>query len=111
VGLFCRKSNLTALHPPTGYLIRFGAGRTVFRTSDPADTPELAEKLSIKQRLTYALRNGRKDLRAVADEIEADPDSVRRTVARYKNQFTLIEGGKVGLSQQDTRPDKVSGQR
>lgn len=111
VGLFCRKSNLTALHPPTGYLIRFGDGRTVFRTSDPADTPELAEKLSIKQRLTYALRNGRKDLRAVADEIEADPDSVRRTVTRYKNQFTLIEGGKVGLSQQDTRPDKVSGQR
>jgi hypothetical protein len=111
VGLFCRKSNLTALHPPTGYLIRFGDGRTVFRTSDPADTPELAEKLSIKQRLTYALRNGRKDLRAVADEIEADPDSVRRTVARYKGQFTLIEGGKVGLSQRDTRPDKVSGQR
>ncbi len=110
IGIFNRKANLAGQYQPTGYLIRFEESRTVFRTSDPADTPELAKKLSIRQQLAYALRNGKKDLRAVADEIEADPDSVRRTVQRYRNQFTVIEGGKVALLQRDARPDKVSGQ-
>jgi 5S rRNA maturation endonuclease (ribonuclease M5) len=99
IGIFNRKANLSGLYQPTGYLITFAEGRTYFETSNPADTPELADKLSIRQRLAYALRNGCKDLQQVALEIDAEPDTVRRTLRRYKTQFTIIEGGKVGLSQ------------
>jgi hypothetical protein len=33
----------------------------------------------------------------IAEEIEADPETVKRTIRRYKNQFTVIDGAKVGL--------------
>jgi hypothetical protein len=50
VGLFNRKSNLGQLQLPTGFRIEFTADRTYFTKSDPADTPELAEKMSIQLR-------------------------------------------------------------
>jgi hypothetical protein len=31
------------------------------------------------------------------EEIDAKPDTVERTGCRYKNLFTVIEGGRIGL--------------
>jgi hypothetical protein len=102
VGLFNRKSNLGQLQQPTGFSIEFTADRTYFTKSDPADTPDLAEKMSIQQRMRRLLCHGAMSIEEVADEIEAVPDSVRRTAQRYKGIFTILDGGKVALLQKDS---------
>jgi hypothetical protein len=34
---------------------------------------------------------------AIAEEIEAEPETVKRTIRRHKTLFTVIEGGRIGL--------------
>jgi len=101
IGLFNRKANLGKLCPPVGFLITFTDTKTYFTEADPADTPELAEKMTIRQRLEHLLRNGGQPIERIADILEVKPDSVRRTVGRYRRQFTILQGGQVALLQQD----------
>jgi hypothetical protein len=97
IGLFNRKANLSGQCPPTGYLIGFAGARTWFTTCNPADSPELAENMSIRQRIAHLLRGGPMPIEQVSEMLEAKPDSVRRTVQRYKDQFTVIDGGQIAL--------------
>jgi hypothetical protein len=99
LGLFNRKSNLGPLRPPLGYTVTFTEDQTVFRRSEIAENPDLAGKLTVRQRMTSLLRKGAMPPDAIAEEIDADVETVRRTVRRYKNQFTVIDGGRVGLLQ------------
>jgi hypothetical protein len=102
IGLYDRKHNLSGQAQPLGYLIRFTQDQTHFSVSNPADTPDLAEKMSLRQRMAHLLRHGEMALDAISDTLEAKPDTVRRTVGRYRQQFTIIEGGKVALLQRLT---------
>jgi hypothetical protein len=99
VGLFNRKTNLGALNAPAGFTIEFTNDRTYFTKANPADTPDLAEKMTVRQRMDHLLRGGALAIEDIAKEIEAEPATISRTVRRYKRQFTLIEGGKVALLQ------------
>jgi len=101
IGIFNRKANLGPLSRPTGFRIRFESDRTWFAKSDPADVPELAEKMTIRQRMVRLLRGGAMPPEELAEVMQADPESVRRTVRRHRGIFTLVEGGKVALLQQD----------
>lgn len=102
VGLFNRKANLGRLHPPTGFRITFTADRTSFAQADPADTPVLAENMTVKQRMMRLLRGGSLPINRVADELETKQDTIRRTVTRHNKIFTVLEGGQVALLQRDT---------
>jgi hypothetical protein len=102
IGLFNRKSNLGRLQPPTGYTINFGDDQTIFEQSEPADTPALAEKMTIRQRMRKLLYGGALSIEEVAEQIEKDPDTIRRTVVRHKAEFKILNGGKVALLQRDT---------
>jgi hypothetical protein len=97
IGLFNRKSNLGRLRPPLGFSVSFSEETTTFRRTDVADSPDLAGQLSIRQRMAYLLRKGALDPGRIAEELEADLETVKRTVRRYKKFFTVIEGGRVGL--------------
>jgi hypothetical protein len=97
VGLFNRKANLGSLRPPVGFRITFSEDRTTFRRVDVADSPDLAGQLSIRQRMAYVLRNGAMSPESIAEEIDADIETVKRTARRHKKLFTVIEGGRVGL--------------
>jgi hypothetical protein len=99
IGLFNRKSNLSGLQQPTGYLIRFTDDQTYIQNANPADIPDLAEKMSVRQRLAHILKHGAMPLEQAATSLNAKPDTLRRTVQRYKQQFIIIDGGKVALSQ------------
>ena len=99
VGLFHRKVNLGRLHKPAGFEIKFEGERTFFTSTEPADIPDLAEKMSIRQRMVHLLRAGEMSVEKLADDIEADIETVRRTARRHKGLFTLLEGGKVALLQ------------
>jgi hypothetical protein len=97
IGLFNRKANLGRLRPPLGYRITFSDEQTTFRRLDIADSPELAGKLSVYQRIRHLLRGGAMTQNAIAAEIEARPETVNRTIRRYKSVFTVLERGRIGL--------------
>jgi len=97
LGLFNRKTNLGALRQPIGFTVTFTEEQTTFRRADVADSPDLAGKLSVYQRMRHLLRGGAMTPNAIAEEIEAQVETVTRTFRRYKNVFTVLEGGRVGL--------------
>lgn len=97
LGLFNRKNNLGPLRQPIGFTVTFTDEQTTFRRSDVADNAELAGRLSVRQRMAALLRRGSMTAEEIAEEIEADVDTVKRTARRYKGQFTVIEGGRFGL--------------
>ncbi|MBN1458482.1 MAG: hypothetical protein JXA57_03035 [Armatimonadetes bacterium] len=99
LGLFNRKSNLGQLQAPVGYIIEFANDRTIFLLTEVADCPDFAVNLSIRQRMAYLLRRVPMTPDEIAEELDAKPDSVRRTLRRHKRLFTVIEGGRYALAE------------
>ena len=99
IGLFPRKFNLGRRDKPTGFTVRFEADRTTFDRSEPAEVPELAEKMTIRERMQHILRRGAVSVPELAQELDVKPDTITRTVRRHRTSFTVIEGGKVALLQ------------
>lgn len=102
LGLFNKKANLGQLLQPTGFRIEFTADRTYFTKSDPADSPPLAEKMTVRQRMIHLLRGGSLPIERIAEELEADLETVQRTLRRHRTTFRLLKGGQIGLLQRDT---------
>jgi hypothetical protein len=92
-----RKSNLSRIRSPLGFQITFEEHRTVLKLKDVASNPDLAVKLSIRQRMGYLLKRGAMDPNTIAEELDEKPDTVQRTARRYKNVFTMVPGGRIGL--------------
>lgn len=91
-----RKANLGKTHQPIGFQITFREDSTFFKPANVGDNPDLAVKMSIRQRMAFLLRKGAMAPESIAEELDADPDTVKRTVRRYKTQFTTIDG-RIGL--------------
>lgn len=98
VGLFNRKANLGRLRPAAGFNITFSEETTTFRRVSVADSPDLAGLLSIRQRMAHLLKAGSMNAKRLAEEVDADAATVSRTARRYKDQFMVIEGGRIGLA-------------
>jgi hypothetical protein len=97
LGLFNRKANLGRVQAPIGFTVSFSDDRTTFRRADVADDPDLAAKLSVRQRMAALLRKGAMAPDEIAEQIEADVETVKRTARRYKGQFVVISGGRFAL--------------
>jgi hypothetical protein len=97
LGIFNRKANLGRLWPPIAFTVTFGNDRTVFQRAEVADNPDLAGQLSVRQRMIHLLRKGAMNPEAIAEEIDAEVETVRRTARRYRKLFTVVEGGRLGL--------------
>lgn len=97
VGVFPRKRNLGPLPAAVAYEFRFGQVRTEFRRVDVTGVSELADRVPIRQRMAQTLRRGSLAPEVVAEELGADVETVKRTARRYKQQFTILPGGRLGL--------------
>jgi hypothetical protein len=102
LGLYHRKANLGRLLPAVGFEVLFTDEQTRFRRIDLATVPDLAAKLTIRQRIATALRSGAMTANAIADEVDADLESVKRTLRRHRSQFVVLPGGYHGLAQRNT---------
>jgi len=58
LGLFNRKSNIGRIQKAVGFRVEFQEFRTYFTPDNPADTPELAEALTLSQRMREVLKRG-----------------------------------------------------
>lgn len=99
VGLYNKKANLGAIRPAVGFEITFSVERTTFRRVDLADVQDLAAHLSVRQRMAALLRRGAMSPEAVAEQIQADQETVKRTARRYREQFIILPGGDLGLTE------------
>ena len=97
IGLFNRKSNLTALSRPLSFRFTFDETTTHVQRVDIAEAPDLAGQLSVRQRMALILRRGAMSPEALAAELDAEVETVRRTARRCKNLFTVLDGGKLAL--------------
>jgi hypothetical protein len=97
--LFNRKSNLGRLKAPVAFVVTFSEERTTFRRADVAESPELAAQLPIRHRMALLLKGGAMTAEQIADQINADPKTIRRTARRYKKLFVLLGGSRLGLLQ------------
>jgi len=90
IGLYNRKSNLSGLRPAVAFEIAFDAERTSFRPVQVADVAELASVLPLRQRIQHLLRGGARTIAAIADELDAKPDTVKKTLDRHRTVFARI---------------------
>jgi hypothetical protein len=97
LGLFNRKVNLGRLSQPVALTVTFSEDAIRIRRGEIADNADLAEKLSVRERMAHMLKRGAFGYDHIADEIGAEPETVRRTARRYRKQFVIIDGGRVGL--------------
>ncbi len=97
LGLFHRKANLGPLRPAVSYLINFLPNKTEFHQAGIAESPDLADKLSVRSRMILLLKRGSLTSNEIADHTGADLETVRRTARRYKNDFIALSGDRVGL--------------
>lgn len=90
LGLFNRKHNLGPRLPAVGFGVRFETNTTTFTRVNLADVSDLASKLSTFERITAALKRGPLTVAALADELDAKPDTVERTVRRWVSKGRLV---------------------
>ena len=97
LGFYNRKNNLGALHSPASFSVEFRDDRTVFQRAEVGETPDLAAKMSIRQRMRHLLKHGSLSPEVIAEEIEADVESVKREARRRRTDFIVLTGGRIGL--------------
>lgn len=97
IGLYNRKANLGPLLSAVGFELDFSAESTQIRRISVSRVPELASKLPIRQRITDVLRGGALSAGEIAERIDEDVESVRRTVRRWDKQFARLKDGTIGL--------------
>jgi hypothetical protein len=97
LGLFNRKSNLGPLRPALGYAATFTRDRTTFQTADISSIPEFAGRLSVRKRMISLLKRGAMSPEAIALEIEANIETVKREARRNKDTFLVLDDGSIGL--------------
>ena len=99
VGLFPRKANLGPLGAASGLEIAFSDEQTTFKHVNLATVEDLADRLPLWQRMASLLRNGALTMAEIAEELDAKPDTVKRTVDRTKRLFIRVPGsdGKIRI--------------
>jgi hypothetical protein len=96
VGLFHSKVNEGRLvRHPIGLELSFEGedGPIIVNSHDVTNDADLAGRLPLSYRIERALRSGKKTADELANELEAQPDSIRKTLSRMKAVIRLSEGG------------------
>ena len=97
LGFYNRKSNLGPIRPPTSYAVTFASDRITFERTDITDNPELAGKLTIRQRMVSVLKRGSMSVQEIADEIDERVESVNKSIKRNHKHFIVLAVGRIGL--------------
>lgn len=85
-----RKSNLGKLRPAFGRRITFLEHETLIGECEVSENEEMARELPLWQRIQGALRTGPMTSSALADELDAKEDTIRKTVDRKKMVFMRV---------------------
>jgi hypothetical protein len=98
LGFVQRKANTGPLGAPIAYRLEFSENGTQFIREDAMGNPLIASKLTIRQRMHFLLKHGSMPIEELAQEIEADANTIERTARRYRREFILLSGKRLGLA-------------
>lgn len=85
VGLFAKKANTGPRPAPLGYRIDWGDRIAIERT-DVRDIPDIAKHVPIAYRIGDAVRSGALTIAEIAGRVDADADTVGRTLRRMREK-------------------------
>jgi hypothetical protein len=93
VGFYHRKNNLGRKSQPLGYELHFDGAYPRVRRVDLAAVDGLAEKLPLQQRMKHLLKRGPKTIDDLAIELDAKPESLKRTYRRFsgESKFAMFQ--------------------
>jgi hypothetical protein len=94
IGMFNRKSNLARIQKPVGFRVEFTDNTTTFRLDNVADTPALAEKMSLRERMRESLKRGP----MTSDDLAGITGGTVKEVNRIAKKFTklfAVEGNRI----------------
>jgi predicted XRE-type DNA-binding protein len=95
LGLFNRKANLARIQRPVGFRVEFGDDRTYFISDNVADIPELAEKMSLANRIREALKRGPMTADEIAAHTGVQVKRITETAKRNNKLFLVDRDGKI----------------
>jgi hypothetical protein len=105
LGLFHVKANDSELQRPLGVQINFLPDATVISRTEVADVPELAEHLSIAQRIRIELRAGRRTVQELADALGTTPATIRAKLnGPLRGDVVKLSDGSWGLVEDRRNP-------
>lgn len=93
MALFQRKQNEMALQRPIVIELEFNNVKetTVFRRSQLDDTPDLIDKLPIKEQIRLALKHGPRSIPDLAADLDKSEGTIRTTLNKYRGSpFTKV---------------------
>ena len=105
LGLFHAKANDTELQRPLGVQITFLPDATVISRTEIADVPELAEHLSITQRILIQLRTERQTPDELAEALGTTPATIRsKLYGPLRDKVLKLPDGTWGLAERRRSP-------
>ncbi|GJL65110.1 MAG: hypothetical protein NPIRA05_00810 [Nitrospirales bacterium] len=87
IALYHRKNNLGRRLAPMGYTLNINDHAALFEPCDPNQEPELAQGISIRERIARLLKDHQtRTVSDIADALGLEAEAVRRTLNRYKGK-------------------------
>lgn len=96
IALYHRKNNLGRRLRPLGYTLTITDQSARWEPCDPTEEPELARGLTLRERIRRLLADHQtRTVNVIAEELSVEPESVRKTLNRYKGRgwMSLSSGG------------------
>lgn len=87
IALYHRKNNLGRRLPPLGYTMTITDQHAHFEECDPAQEPELARGLTLRERIKRLLADHQsRTVQDIAEAVSAEAESVRKILNRYRGR-------------------------
>lgn len=93
VGAYHRKTNRGRLLPPFGVTFEFTDAAIRIKSADIAQDAGLRDRAGLTYGIKAALRGGGRTIADLAEELQANPDSVTRTVSRLEKVGVVVRLG------------------
>jgi hypothetical protein len=93
LGLYHRKINNQMPRKAIGLRMEFADGRLVVDRMSIKDSPELTEGLPLKDQIKLSLSGARLTVGELAETLDKHEETIRTTLKRNPNDFSLIELG------------------
>lgn len=97
VGLYNTKVNAAKLERPFGLSIRHDSDKTVFKTGNLMESPDLAKATSLSMQVTNILMAGAADVPTLSGRIGKDENTIRAILSRHKDWFFKLPDGRWAL--------------
>ena len=89
LGLYNRKANETGLLRPLGFRMEITNEDVTIDATDLAEVPTLGKSLPLRQRITGALKTGRKTIQTLAEQLDEDPAQIRARLNGGRDKWSI----------------------